>query len=879
MHENVYQALLQAAEADSLILTVNQRLAAYLQEQDAFYQKQAGRAVLNADRIMPISAWLEQLWQRAWMQARQLPLVLSADQEQVIWQQVIAAADTEDTLLSTRAAARQAQKAWRLLKEWRLSYSDSVEDSSEDAAAFYLWAGRFDTQCQQQQWISEAERPQYLAEWLSQSNGSIQLPRRIYLLGFIDIAPHLQHLFTICQAAGSQIQHWSLPDQAAPVMVLPCHDQDDEYRRAMQWAYETLQTDPELKLGLIIPELQNERLRIERLACEYFSTPDRPSVTYAISGGMALFDQPVVYDAWLILQLGQLSDYELLSRVFRSPFIAAAEQERSARDTLDRHLRETVLQQSGLASCMKLAGMSEQCPLLWQILSNYQQYQFSEPAGVTTWARYWLNLLHSMGWPGQRELNSQEYQAVASFYHCFERLEADSILAEQYDEKTLFLQFSEKLRSTVFQAQSPAQPAVQILGVLEASGLIFDQIALCGLHEDQWPAPARPNPFLPISLQRTYNMPHATAERELQFAETLFTELRKQCQVLRVSYPCWQGDVQLAPSPLLREFPESTQEVAAWRYADSQQPEILETFDDVMAPPLSMAEHLSAEGGYKIFQQQALCPFQAFASRRLRVGAFPQFTDYLDNRIRGILLHGILERIWRELNTQARLLAMSELERAGLVKRIVQQMLRYWQQRYPQLLTRALVALEQQRLEDLLIAWLAIEAERPPFKVLAQEETVVSELAGIPLTMRIDRIDQLANGAKVVIDYKTGVVNCTNWFGERPSDPQLPLYALLTQAQAIVYAQLKCGKLGFSGVAEAAEYLPNVNTVAASKLTGAADWPSQLQTWQNVLDKLGRDFRQGRADVSPKSEADACRHCDLQALCRINETHSVLQEE
>ncbi len=51
--------------------------------------------------------------------------------------------------------------------------------------------------------------------------------------------------------------------------------------------------------------------------------------------------------------------------------------------------------------------------------------------------------------------------------------------------------------------------------------------------------------------------------------------------------------------------------------------------------------------------------------------------------------------------------------------------------------------------------------------------------------MRIDRIDEMPDGSLAVIDYKTSasVPSPSSWLGDRPSDPQLPLYALAVEQQ------------------------------------------------------------------------------------------------
>jgi hypothetical protein len=44
---------------------------------------------------------------------------------------------------------------------------------------------------------------------------------------------------------------------------------------------------------------------------------------------------------------------------------------------------------------------------------------------------------------------------------------------------------------------------------------------------------------------------------------------------------------------------------------------------------------------------------------------------------------------------------------------------------------------------------------------------------------------------------------------------------------------------------------------------------AQLEEWRRVLEQLAADYRNGRAEVDPKS--GACDNCGLRALCRIRE--------
>jgi ATP-dependent helicase/nuclease subunit B len=137
-------------------------------------------------------------------------------------------------------------------------------------------------------------------------------------------------------------------------------------------------------------------------------------------------------------------------------------------------------------------------------------------------------------------------------------------------------------------------------------------------------------------------------------------------------------------------------------------------------------------------------------------------------------------------------------------------------------------------------------------------------------------MDRLDAGGHAVVDYKTGSANVGDWFGARPDDPQLPLYAASAGEviAAVAFARVKSGDMAFKGVAREEGLIPGVSTLDKQR-TGAAkayaSWDELLERWRSELESLGREFAAGEARVDPKRGDQTCRYCELKPLCRINE--------
>jgi RecB family exonuclease len=183
--------------------------------------------------------------------------------------------------------------------------------------------------------------------------------------------------------------------------------------------------------------------------------------------------------------------------------------------------------------------------------------------------------------------------------------------------------------------------------------------------------------------------------------------------------------------------------------------------------------------------------------------------------------------------------------------------------------------LEEERLAQAALEWLAIDRGRPPFTVALREDELAIEAGGLAFRGRVDRLDRLEAGGLAVIDYKTGSPSVGGWLGERPDDPQLPLYALAAgdEVKAVAFACLRKGERGFIGLAREEGLLQGVGTVGKHRTAGKlhASWGELTAAWREATARLAAEFAAGHAPVDPKKRYASCTWCELGALCRIRE--------
>jgi hypothetical protein len=112
------------------------------------------------------------------------------------------------------------------------------------------------------------------------------------------------------------------------------------------------------------------------------------------------------------------------------------------------------------------------------------------------------------------------------------------------------------------------------------------------------------------------------------------------------------------------------------------------------------------------------------------------------------------------------------------------------------------------------------------------------------------------------------------WIGDRPDEPQLPIYAtrIGSDLAAVAFVQLNREKTQFLGYSRNEKVLPRVqkfDSLSDSKRP-AESFDKLLEEWGSTLERLGQQFSSGLSTVDPKSNVN-CQRCHLHMLCRIYE--------
>ncbi|BBN58961.1 PD-(D/E)XK nuclease family protein [Hydrogenovibrio marinus] len=885
--------------------------------------------------------------------------ILSDFEAQSIWQALLDEACEADDLLLLNPAqtAKQLYQAWQYDSEYLSGQRGGSifqgQYLTEETQLYLRLKARYQQLMDKANLWDASLLMQQRLQWFHDLDDS-QLV--VQLHGFDDLTPYMKSWIQTVEARGGRValvQPETSSDSVQQWYV--ASDESDEAKQAALWAYQSYkvlsaQTKIPPRIAIVAPDISeveasltwalDEQLFLhESQPLKLFQAQAKPSPFYNVSLGKPLVEVPLVKNALRVLDFaishsnkgGEAAKftYNQVSEWLVSPYTPGDFIRRQALDFSLRGWQWAELSIAGLLAAFKKVRdeaaeenglrLSAKPPkaLMDSLYALTQPGRFLNEKGgksLTAHAFYQaaLDVLENSGWANSGvggALNSVEFQQKQALLKALLQFSQQWVITgnvqagnEASHMKSLTAvewlgKFRQFVGEQLHQPESVSGAPIQIMGMLEAGGQSFDALWVMEMTANAWPREARPNPFLPMALQREHQLPRADVGRELHYARALTERLAGSARQVVWSYAKQtQGQLNLI-SPLI----DKKERVTANAYAPQgyqtlaenlfNQRQAMEWVEDAKAPEVPLGDKVP--GGSAILTAQSKCPLMAFFDYRL--GAKYQLETVepgLRSNHLGTLVHLVLENFWQEVKTQKRLLAMDEPALKQKIDLLLDEAMSAMSQHF----NAHYLALEKKRIGLLLMDWLALEKQRPAFELLASEQDIELDLAGLKLSIKIDRIDRMADDeqALIVLDYKTGKASLGDLMKMPLKAPQLAVYLHAFKGETSTVKGLGYGMIhsdtgiDFSVVAESEEFLPDLyknkqanNFAKLSAKEGGdydgASWDDFINHLKQAVWQLAEEVQQGRADLRYEKVDDLQYAASLLAL-RLPEAKRFLVE-
>ena len=887
------------------VVTASERGARALAAAYHRARRAEGLTAWPAPDIQDWDGFVRTAWQERCADDR---MTLNTLQEQSLWAEIVSRDSPRAALLEDprHRVAQMAMDAHRLLCLYapRFLHAPARTSWQQDAAVFSRWLAAFDEACRTHRMLSAARLPVEFVEILK-ADANNRAP--LLLAGFDRILPTQR---TLCDAWGVW-RETRRAEAAQQVALYEAANQEAELAACALWCRQQMTLDPQARLLIVTQDADRRRGEIERAftrfliedpwhqstshQATYQSAHPSAAPLFEFSLGVPLIHVTLARGAHLLLRwLTDAIEESALDWLFSSEVTTASVDESRALTVFMRALRRRSLQRTRWRLDTFLSQRpGASLPGSWTARMTLARQRLDQAAraqrDAAAWAELASELLRTVGWPGGRTFSSAEFQVTRRWERILDECASLGFNGRRIGWADFLSTLERALRETLFAPESQDAP-ILIAGPTESAAFTGDGIWFLGVHEDAWPANGAAHALLPLDLQREAGMPHAAAQLDWNLAAAVTERLLTSAPQVRFSYARQTEGVDAHASRVIAKITgEPTalpSELSAPAVPDMR---TIEFEDRSRVPfPLPNIEGGLIQGGSSVLTAQSQCPFKAFATARLGAEQWEQAEPALTAAQRGQLLHAVLHSAWsgppRGIRSHAELTQIADLR--AFVEDHVSVVLR---EKMPAAardeMPQRYLQLEETRLLELVTAWLRFEMARARFTVAETEVDANAAIHGLALRLRLDRVDRLANGTLLVVDYKTGNVSPSSWELPRPDDVQLPLYAGFALDREVellgglVFAKVRAGQHGFAGRVLDAKSMLLPALGSQSALVKKRFTVEELIDWRAYIEQMAMEFIEGHAEVNPREYPRTCERCGLEALCRVRENHSLADDD
>lgn len=590
--------------------------------------------------------------------------------------------------------------------------------------------------------------------------------------------------------------------------------------------------------AVFVPALDSKVDTIKRLIQN--NLDDSFAKDIHICTNTSLIKYPIINGIFLLLNLDKdfLSAEDIL-RCINNPYLFNPNKDEISKyiQTIkDSH--ETLIAKS---SWLKIFNQNDSCEKLleiFQINQNLPSY-----ISLHEYAAHIIKILNIASWPGKKITTIKPAKKFISILKQLHQIKTS------LPKEVAKLLFREIIQNYYVLDDNPNAPW-QILDYQEALDREFENIILWDIDASQLPNKESNN--LSDELNKKYNI--------LLSDEKSHAKQKEQLKSLIDSVP----NVYIyyltdnLPSMLLAEYPKAISledNTPSYRIIDNN----LEHDTDPIIENIPLNDTEKNIGTYQLKEFQT-CHFKSFAKFRLKLAELEMPSLGLNAKEKGIIVHEALQRYY----TENKDITLTDIKHEQLNKNI-RELLTYYLSKKPLSGNNEYITTTTTIISQAIVEFINLDATRPKFTVKATESKHKITISDINIRCIIDRIDEVATGKYILIDYKTGATSPSHWF-DIIKDPQMPIYSLNYKESIVglAFAKINHIQAVFSGITSKDNFIEGTMT----KYKDFASIGSMIDYWQTEITTIVSTYATGSIRLTPSSKA-VCKTCDYQRLCRI----------
>ena len=817
---------------DTIIVANNRQVLAIKQ---SIYELNGS---IKMPQIFSYRSWLEHFWKKN--NPQRAVRLLSLLELRYILKEIT----EKNSINNSEAIIDELIKCYSLCKTYFIDISTLPDFYANPSSLLIKWISEFEKFKTENNCIDTTD----LFSSVYKSLESNIKTGNYYAYGFKQRTPEQNKLFEIleCQSLNSR----SLENN---IQALSFIDQETELEAIAKWAKEVSLKNPNSQIGVVIPNLSQLQHLVKSTFDQEFdaSLLETHHKPYNISLGISLCQYPLIQHLLSIVKIstqiikGNI-DLEMLMKTVTSPYIKGALIESNSRALLVNRILGLGCEE---ATTQKVLKLMKDCPVLIQIVNSLKSLKIDKKIALEDSLDSINLLLLTWGFTSDRSLSSSEYQL-------FEKYQNESLILNRlsnfYKKVSLFDAIkilNTHLNSVIFQPKSGAAN-IHILGALEAEGLYFDYAWVSSMTSNFIPGKIKMPLFIPQKTSIEYELPNSNFLLVTEDAKVTLKALNNLSPETTYSYAKLMQNREELPSPYIdfKDYLEGS-------FIKTSSRELI-YIDDYKAPKI---KELTIKKGVKTLQNQMSCAFRGFAAR-LDIDDFEAPHIGLSRLQQGNLIHKILETFFNEIKSGASLLKLTELELDNLIEK-------HTESATLSLPKSNFKLNEKIRLVKIIRQHIDLEKQRSDFEVIKTESTSEVDINGLKFSTRIDRMDRLANGDSLIIDYKTGKdVKVSQMTGDPIDQAQLPIYAVTNSVDGVAFATINSNDCQFKAITKNKSELP----LTKQAINRMPEWDKQINEWTSILNSASEQFQNGIASVLPVK--NACDYCDYDLLCRVKKS-------